>query len=86
MNIKNIMSYFEEREANIRISHGIYGEQTVAGSIKFIDDGQRIGVKIGSHDIFLYVNEVKNIEMNRDKISIIGDIMEIEITQQNGAA
>ena len=80
------MSYFEEKKANIRISHHIYGEQTVVGKIKFIDDGQRIGVKIGSHEIFLYSNEVRNLEAKDDRISIIGDIMEIEITQQDGAA
>lgn len=86
MNIEKIVSYFEEREANIRISHSIYGEQTVVGKIKFIDDGQRIGVKIGSHEIFLYVDEVRSIETRNDRISIIGDIMNIEITQRNEAA
>ena len=80
------MLNFVEREANIRISHSIYGKQTVVGKIKFIDDGQRIGVKIGSHEIFLYVDEIRNIDTRDDRIFIVGDIMSIEITQRNRAA
>lgn len=74
------MSNFAEKEATIRISHCIYGEQTVMGKIKFIDDGQRIGVKIGSSEIFLYTDEVRNVDVGDNRILIAGDVMRIEIT------
>ena len=80
MNFKNNLAIFEDKEANIRISHNIYGKQTVKGKIKLIDDGQRIGVQIGTHEIFMYVNEVDNVEVSKNKIIIQGSIMEIEIT------
>ena len=80
MNFKNNLAIFEEKEANIRISHNIYGKQTVKGKIKFIDDGQRIGVKIGTHEIFMYVDEVEDVNVSKSKVIIKGSIMEIEIT------
>ena len=80
MNFKNNLAIYENKEANIRISHNIYGKQTVKGKIKFIDDGQRIGVQIGTHEIFMYVNEVEDISVSKNKIIIQGSIMEIEIT------
>ena len=80
MNVEKIVSCFAEKEATVRITHSIYGKQTVVGKIKFIDDGQRVGVKIGSHEIFLYTNEVRDIKIVDNKVSIIGDIMKIDIT------
>lgn len=80
MNFKNNLAIFEDKEANIRISHNIYGKQTVKGKIKFIDDGQRIGVQIGTHEIFMYVEEVEDVNVSKNKILIRGHIMEIEIT------
>ena len=80
MNFNNNLAIYEKKEANIRISHSIYGKQTVKGKIKLIDDGQRIGVQIGTHEIFMYVNEVENVEVSKNKIIIQGSIMEIEIT------
>ena len=79
MNFKNNLAKFDEKEANIRISHRIYGKQLIKGKIKFIDDGQRVGVQIGTHEIFMYVNEVENIDVSKNKILIRGAIMEIEI-------
>ena len=80
MNFKNNLAIFEEKEANIRISHNIYGKQTVKGKLKFIDDGQRIGVQIGTHEIFMYVNEVEDVNVSKSKVVIKGSIMEIEVT------
>ena len=80
MNFKNNLAIFEDKEANIRISHNIYGKQTVKGKIKLIDDGQRLGVKIGTHEIFMYVNEIANVNVSKNKLLIQGSIMEIEIT------
>ena len=80
MNFKNNLSIFGEKEANIRINHSVYGKQKVKGKIKFIDDGQRLGVQIGTHEIFMYVDEVENVNVSKNKVFIKGTIMEIEIT------
>lgn len=80
MNFKNNLAIFSEKEANIRISHNIYGKQTVKGKIKFIDDGQRVGVQIGTHEIFMYVDEVEDVSVCKNKVVIKGPTMEIEIT------
>ena len=57
----------------------IYGQDVYEAPIKMINDGERVGVVIKGHDIFLYRNEIQDIVQTEDSLLIIGKSMSIKI-------
>ncbi len=74
---KNFENY-EGKNGVITIK-SIYGQDIYETQIKMIDDGERIGVVIKGHDIFLYRNEVLCVVKTEDMLHIIGKSMRIKI-------
>lgn len=69
---------YEDKNGVITVK-SIYGQDVYKAPIKIIDDGERIGVVIKGHDIFLYRNEVLCIVKKEDMLLIIGKSMRIKI-------
>lgn len=63
----------------ITINHEWYGNQKIKGAFHIIDDGERVGIKIKSHEIFLWNNEVLAIKVNKNFALIKGGLMQIKI-------
>ena len=57
----------------------IYGQDVYEAPIKMINDGERVGVVIKGHDLFLYRNEIQDIVQTEDSLLIIGKSMSIKI-------
>ena len=57
----------------------IYGQDVYEAPIKMINDGERVGVVIKGHDIFLYRNEIRDVVKTEDSLLIIGQSMSIKI-------
>ncbi len=69
---------YEEKNGVITV-RSIYGQDMYEAPIKIIDDGERVGVVIKGHDIFLYRNEILYVVKTEDMLRIIGQSMSIEI-------
>ena len=57
----------------------IYGQDVYEAPIKMINDGERVGVVIKGHDLFLYRNEIQDTVQTEDGLLIVGQSMSIEI-------
>jgi hypothetical protein len=69
---------YEGRNGVITIK-SIYGQDVYEAPIKMINDGERVGVVIKGHDLFLYRNEIQDIVQTEDSLLIVGKSMSIEI-------
>jgi hypothetical protein len=69
---------YEGRNGVITVK-SIYGQDVYEATIKMINDGERVGVVIKGHDLFLYRNEIQNIVQTEDSLLIVGKSMSIEI-------
>ena len=74
---KNFENY-EGKNGKITVK-SIYGQDIYETKIKMIDDGERVGVVIKGHDIFLYRDDVLCVVKTEDTLSIIGKSMSIKI-------
>ena len=73
------ISAFAGKSVTVHIKHKTYGEQKIRGIIKIIDDGKRLGICIGGHEIFLFTNEINRVELNKNGFCINGDLMTIQV-------
>ena len=69
---------FEERNGVITVK-SIYGENVYEAPIKMINDGERVGVVVRGHELFLYRDEILHILEAEDGLLIVGQSMSIEI-------
>ena len=69
---------YEGRNGVITVK-SIYGQDVYEAPIKMINDGERVGVVIKGHDLFLYRNEIQNIVQTEDSLLIVGKSMSIKI-------
>ena len=69
---------YEGRNGVITVK-SIYGQDVYEAPIKMINDGERVGVVIKGHDLFLYRNEIQDIVQTEDSLLIVGKSMSIEI-------
>lgn len=74
---KNFENY--EGKNGVITVKSIYGQDIYETQINMIDDGERIGVVIREHDIFLYRSEILCVVKTEDMLRIIGKSMSIEI-------
>lgn len=79
MRIKGLEK-FEGKLCKIQTNHVLYGKQKIEAIIDVINDADKLGVRIKSQEIFLFNNEIKDVKISNEQITIIGDIMEIKIT------
>lgn len=68
---------FEGKNGVITVK-SIYGENVYETSIKMINDGERVGVVVRGHELFLYRDEILHI-IEGDGLLISGQSMSIEI-------
>lgn len=68
---------FEGKNGVITVK-SIYGENVYETPIKMINDGERVGVVVRGHELFLYRDEILHI-MEGDGLLIVGQSMSIEI-------
>lgn len=68
---------FEGKNGVITVK-SIYGENVYETSIKMINDGERVGVVVRGHELFLYRDEILHI-IEGDGLLIVGQSMSIEI-------
>jgi hypothetical protein len=68
---------FEGKNGVITVK-SIYGENVYETSIKMINDGERVGVVVRGHELFLYRDEILHIIENNGLL-IVGQSMSIEI-------
>ena len=69
---------FEERNGVITVK-SIYGENVYEAPIKMINDGERVGVVVRGHELFLYRDEIQHIIESEEGLLIVGQSMSIEI-------
>lgn len=69
---------YEGRNGVITVK-SIYGQDVYEAPINMIDDGERVGVVIKGHDLFLYRDEIQNVVKTEDNLLIVGKSMSIEI-------
>jgi hypothetical protein len=69
---------FEGRNGVITVK-SIYGENVYETPIKMINDGERVGVVVRGHELFLYRDEILHIMEAEDGLLIVGQSMSIEI-------
>lgn len=69
---------YEGRNGVITVK-SIYGQDVYETPIKMIDDGERVGVVIKGHDLFLYRDEIQNVVKTEDNLLIVGQSMSIKI-------
>ena len=69
---------FEGRNGVVTVK-SIYGENVYDTSIKMINDGERVGVVVRGHELFLYRDEILHIIEEEDGLLIVGQTMTIEI-------
>ena len=72
------LEIYEEKNGVITVK-SIYGENIYETPIKMINDGERVGVVIRGHEIFLYRDEIRHIIEAEDGLIIVGQSMSIEI-------
>lgn len=73
------LHHLNGQNGKITINHEWYGNQKIRGSFHIINDGERIGVKVKDHEIFLYNNEIINISASENSVLIKGQLMQIKI-------
>lgn len=69
---------YEGRNGVITVK-SIYGQDVYEAPIKMINDGERVGVVIKGHDLFLYRNEIQDIVQTENSLLIVGKSMSIKI-------
>jgi len=69
---------YEGRNGVVTVK-SIYGQDVYEAPIKMINDGERAGVVIKGHDLFLYRNEIQDIVQTEDSLLIVGKSMSIKI-------
>ena len=67
------------KNGEITIQHEWYGNQKAKGKFHIINDGGRIGVKIKDSEIFLWQNEITDIQVGERFALIKGELMQITI-------
>lgn len=67
------------KSGEITIQHELYGNQRIKAKIHIINDGERVGVRIKNHEIFLWKNEIKDIQVMERFALIKGELMQITI-------
>lgn len=77
--IVNGLHNLNGKNGEIIIHHDWYGNQKIRGIFHIINDGERVGVKIGNHELFLWNYEITNIELNGNCAMINGEFMQIKI-------
>jgi hypothetical protein len=77
--IVNDLHNLNGKNGEITIHHDWYGNQKIRGIFHIIDDGERIGVKLKDNEIFLWNNEITNIEVSGNCAMIKGESMQIKI-------
>lgn len=68
---------FEGKNGVITVK-SIYGENVYETPIKMINDGERVGVVVRGHELFLYRDEILHI-IEDNGLLIVGQSMSIEI-------
>lgn len=71
------MQKIKREDAEISISHKLYGEQKIRCNFTPITD-ERVGFYVNKHDIYINKNEIKNIKLGHD-IYFSDGLMEIMI-------
>ena len=69
---------YEEKNGVVTVK-SIYGQDVYEAPINMINDGERVGVVIKGHDLFLYRNEIQDVVQTEDSLLIIGKSMSIKI-------
>lgn len=67
------------KNGKVTINHEWYGDQVIRGTFHIINDGERVGIKIGNHELFLWNYEVLDIKANKNFALIKGEFMRIKI-------
>ena len=69
---------YEEKNGVITVK-SIYGENVYDTPIKMINGGERVGVIVRGHELFLYRDEILHIIEAEDGLLIVGQSMSIKI-------
>ena len=82
MNIKGINELLEKyngKDATIRISHKLFGTQTIELKLSYIFDEDRIGFRVGNgQEIFIYIKDLVEFGIG-GSIYFADDVMKLEI-------
>ena len=72
---------FDEQQGEIVLQHKLYGTQKIIGIIHIINDEEKLGVRIKDQEIFLWKDEIVEVEINEQTCSVYGEIMCIYLTK-----
>jgi hypothetical protein len=76
---ENIMQ-FKGKTVRTYINHKLYGNQKVKlYNFRPLYTDNKIGFTIGEQEIFLYLNEIENMELSKNVLKITGKLQEIII-------
>jgi len=66
--------------ANVNIKHILYGSQKIKGCVlhPFVDGG-RIGLTINNEDVYITMDELLSVSINKNEYVITSEVMELYI-------
>lgn len=73
------MLHLNGQDGVVEVSHTVYGNQKIYTTINFIDKADRVGICVGRQEIYLTMDEIKNVRILEDSAFIGGDLMQISI-------
>lgn len=67
------MKIFMKGRVKVNNYHDIYGSQTViSDNVCFFHTEEKIGLLVDGHELYLYPEEVKRLQVQEDIVNIIG--------------
>lgn len=67
------MRIFMKGKVKVSNHHDIYGSQTViSDNVCFFHTKEKIGLSVNGHELYLYPEEIKELQIQEDIINIIG--------------
>lgn len=77
-NVEKALKKYNGRDAEISISHALYGGQKLKCKLDYIFDEQRVGFRISNQEIFVYINNIVDYGIE-DGIYFADDVMKVKI-------
>ena len=80
--IKEIIEVLKKINGNnvwIHIKHDLYGDQNLKCAFQLLNDEERLGFSIGSQEIYIEKNEIKNVGVRDNLFYFADDLMCIKI-------
>ena len=77
------LSMLNTQMVYVYLKHILYGSQKIKCALHALWDGERVGLIINNEEIYITVNELRDIYIDNNEYYIKSDVMEIRIVPIN---